>query len=284
MLYGNDTAACRSREVGQVDLKGRAALVTGAASGIGRAVAVKLAAAGAEVVLADLSAVPRWAPDGDLATDEVIRRAGGKAWFVEADVSKTDDVERLFRTVLDGRDRLDIVVSNAGIFGSSSIAETSDEEWDNFIAVNLTSQFLVCRAAIRQMLGQPILAGGARGRVVTVSSQLAFTALPGHCAYTVTKAAVAHLTRQLAVDYGGQGIIVNAVAPGRVITGTHPGERDYLETGAVDPAIALSLSRTPFSRLGTPEDVANAVLFLASDQCTFVSGHNLLVDGGWTAY
>lgn len=266
-----------------MDLSGRTAVVTGAASGIGRAVAIKLAAAGARTTVADIRSTPKWAPEGSLPTDEAIRRAGGEATFVHADVSRPGDVGQLFRTALAEYGRLDIVVSNAGIFGSSSIAETTDEEWDEFIAANLTSQFLVCRAAVRQMLQQDPLQG-ERGRVITVSSQLAFTALPGRCAYTVTKAAVAHLTRQLAVDYGRQGIVVNAVAPGRVITGTHAGEQEYLESGAVDPAIALSLSRTPFSRLGTPEDVANAVLFLASDQCTFVSGHNLLVDGGWTAY
>jgi NAD(P)-dependent dehydrogenase (short-subunit alcohol dehydrogenase family) len=117
-----------------------------------------------------------------------------------------------------------------------------------------------------------------------MSSQLAFTGPPGRCAYAVSKAGVAQLTRQLAVDYARDGIIINAVAPGRIITGTHAGEREYLETGAVDDAIAFSLSRTPFPRLGRPDDVAGAVLFLASDDCNFISGHNLLVDGGWMAY
>jgi glucose 1-dehydrogenase len=272
-----------------VELSGRTALVTGAASGIGRAVALKLAAAGASVVLADLRRTPRDAAAGSLTTDEnmttdeMVRRAGGSAVFVPADLTRAPEVAQLFATAVTEGQRLDIVVSNAGIFGSSSIAETTEEEWDEYISVNLTSQFLVCRAAVRQMLRQAPR-DGVRGRLITMSSQLAFTALPGHCAYTVSKAAVAHLTRQLAVDYGRRGIIVNAVAPGRIITGTHAGERDYLASGAADPAIAFSLSRTPFSRLGTPEDVANAVLFLASDQCTFVSGHNLLVDGGWTAY
>jgi NAD(P)-dependent dehydrogenase (short-subunit alcohol dehydrogenase family) len=100
----------------------------------------------------------------------------------------------------------------------------------------------------------------------------------------VSKAGVAQLTRQLAVDYAREGIIINAVAPGRIITGTHEGEREYLESGTVDAATAYSLSRTPFPRLGRPEDVAGAALFLASDDCSFISGHNLMVDGGWMAY
>jgi NAD(P)-dependent dehydrogenase (short-subunit alcohol dehydrogenase family) len=147
----------------------------------------------------------------------------------------------------------------------------------------LTSQFLVCRRAIELMMSQePRL--GVRGRIVNVSSQLGMTGPPARCAYAVSKAGVAQLTRQLAVDYAREGIMINAVAPGRIITGTHDGEREYLETGAVDAAIAYSLSRTPFPRLGRPEDVAGAVLFLASDDCTFISGHNLMVDGGWMAY
>ena len=179
--------------------------------------------------------------------------------------------------------RLDIVVNNAGVFGSSGLLDTSDKEWEWYMAVNLTSQFLMCRSAIRYMVDQEPR-DGVRGRIVNVSSQLAMTGPPERCAYSVSKAGVAQLTRQLAVDYARRGIIVNAVAPGRIITGTHAGEREYMETGAVDAAIEFSLTRTPFPRLGRPEDVAGAVLFLASDDCSFVSGHNLLVDGGWMAY
>jgi NAD(P)-dependent dehydrogenase (short-subunit alcohol dehydrogenase family) len=180
--------------------------------------------------------------------------------------------------------RIDILVNCAGIFGSSALLDTSDEEWARFMDVNLRSQFLACRAVIARMLGQQPAADDIRGRVVNVSSQLGVTAPPGRLAYAVSKAGVAHLTRQLAVEYAGQGVLVNAVAPGRIITGTHPGERAYLEHGTVDAATEFSLSRTPFPRLGRPADVAGAALFLASDDCSFVSGHNLMVDGGWTAY
>jgi NAD(P)-dependent dehydrogenase (short-subunit alcohol dehydrogenase family) len=133
------------------------------------------------------------------------------------------------------------------------------------------------------MLAQPLV-GGVRGRIVNVTSQHGMVGPPEYFAYAVSKAGVVQMTRQLAVDYARHGIIVNAVAPGRIITGTHPGEANYLQTGVPDDDIKYSLSRTPFPRLGSPEDVAGAALFLASDDCSFVSGHNLLVDGGWMAY
>jgi NAD(P)-dependent dehydrogenase (short-subunit alcohol dehydrogenase family) len=129
-----------------------------------------------------------------------------------------------------------------------------------------------------QMTTQPPV-HEVRGRIVNISSQHGMVGPPDFFSYGVSKGGVVQLTRQLAVDYARDGILVNAVAPGRILTGTHPGEDD--PTGA---ALAYSRSRTPYPRLGRPADVAGAALFLASDDCTFVSGHNLLVDGGWMAY
>jgi glucose 1-dehydrogenase len=264
-------------------LAGRTAVVTGASSGLGRAIAIRLASEGADVVVSDLRSDPPGGIDGALSTTEVIERSGGSAIFVLADVTKVADVERLIELGVARRGRIDVMVSNAGVFGGSSILDTTEEEWDGYLDVNLRSQFLVCRQTIGQMITQDTV-GEVRGRIVNIASQLGMTAPPQKLSYAVAKAGVAQMTRQLAVDYARHGIIVNAIAPGRIITGTHPGEREYLEHGTIDAATEYSLSRTPFPRLGRPEDVAGAALFLASDDCSFVSGHNLMVDGGWMAY
>jgi glucose 1-dehydrogenase len=266
-----------------VRLKERVVVVTGGSSGIGRAIAVRLAAEGARVVIGDLDTLPRWAPEGAVSTVELIEARGGQARQLVADVTRLEDIERLIEAALQFGGRLDVVVNNAGKVGGSSLLEATDDEWQGFLDVNLTSQFRLCRAAVTQMLTQePRLE--VRGRIVNVSSQWGFTAPPGRVAYGVTKAAIAHLTRQLAVDYAVHGVIVNTLAPGRIITGTHPGEVDYLESGVVDDDTAFSLSRTPYPRLGRPEDVAGAALFLASDDCSFISGQTIHVDGGWTIY
>jgi NAD(P)-dependent dehydrogenase (short-subunit alcohol dehydrogenase family) len=144
------------------------------------------------------------------------------------------------------------------------------------MAVNLRGPYLLCRAAVKQMLEQPLV-GDARGRIVNITSQHGMVGPPGHFAYGVGKGGLIQMTRQIAVDYGPLGIICNAVAPGKIVTGT-PGDLSATEEG-----LAYVQSRTPFARLGRAEDVAAAVAFLANES-TYVSGANLMVDGGWTAY
>jgi NAD(P)-dependent dehydrogenase (short-subunit alcohol dehydrogenase family) len=170
------------------------------------------------------------------------------------------------------------MVNNAAVFHARNILATTEDDWDSLMAVNLRGVFLCCKRALMQMTTQPPV-HEVRGRIVNISSQHGMVGPPDFFSYGVSKGGVVQLTRQLAVDYARDGILVNAVAPGRILTGTHPGEDD--PTGA---ALAYSRSRTPYPRLGRPADVAGAALFLASDDCTFVSGHNLLVDGGWMAY
>jgi glucose 1-dehydrogenase len=255
-------------------LSGRIAVVTGSASGLGRAIALRFAEEGAAVVVSDVRPDPR---EGGENTEEVIAAAGGLCARIDADISRWGDVDRLVSATVERFGRLDVMVNNAAIAGSASksLLETSESDWDEIMAVNLRGVFLCCKRAIGEMLEQPPI-GEVRGRVINISSQHGMVGAPGHVAYCTSKGGVINLTHQLAVDYGRQGVLVNAVAPGKIMTGS-PEQVD-------EEAIAYSHARTPFSRLGRPQDVAGAAAFLASDDALYVSGTNLLVDGGWMAY
>ena len=255
-------------------LSGRVAVVTGSASGIGRAIAIRLAEEGASVVVSDVRPDPR---EGGESTEQVIADAGGICIRLDADVSRWADVDRLVSGAVERFGRLDLMVNNAGIAGpaSKALLETSEEDWDQIMSVNLRGVFLCCKRAIAEMVDQEPI-GEVRGRVVNISSQHGMVGSPGHVAYSTSKGGVVNLTRQLAVDYARRGILVNAVAPGKIMTGS-PEQADPELT-------AYAQSRTPFPRLGRPADVAGAVVFLVSDDALYVSGTNLLVDGGWMAY
>lgn len=222
-------------------MNGRVAVITGSASGLGRAIAVRLAEEGAHVVVSDVRPDPR--EGGDL-TEAVIERAGGSCVRIDADASRWE-------------------------------ASTAEEDWDAIVAVNLRGVFLCCKRAIGEMLEQEPL-GEIRGRVINISSQHGMVGSPGHVAYSTSTGGVINLTHQLAVHYGRHGVLVNAVAPGKILTGS-PEQVN-------EEAIADSHVRTPFFRLGQPSDVAAAAAFLASDDAVYISGTNLLVDGGWMAY
>jgi glucose 1-dehydrogenase len=254
----------------------RCAIVTGSSSGIGRAIALRLASDGFQVVLADIRRDPL---TGGEPTEELIRRGGGTGDFVRTDVSQRPDCERVVALAVERYGSLDVLVNNAVLAGrhSKPLLDTEDADWEAMMGVNLRGPFMLCQAAVRRMLAQP-LRGDARGRIINITSQHGMVGAPGHFAYGVGKGGLVQMTRQIAVEHGRDGIICNAVAPGKIITGT-AGDLSQ------DPAsLAYVKSRTPFGRLGEPADVASAVAFLASDQATYISGVNLLVDGGWMAY
>jgi NAD(P)-dependent dehydrogenase (short-subunit alcohol dehydrogenase family) len=254
----------------------RSAVVTGSSSGIGRAIAARLAADGFWVLLADIRREPL---TGGEPTDDLIRASGGACEYVAADVADRADCDRLIARAVDQAGRLDVVVNNAALAGrhSKPLLATEDGDFDAIMAVNLRGPFMLCRAAVGQMLTQPPQ-GDARGRIVNITSQHGMVGAPGHAAYAVSKAGLVQLTRQVAVEYGRDGIICNGVAPGKIVTGT-PGDLSQNEATA-----AYVRSRTPFARFGEPGDVAAAVAFLASDAATYISGATLMVDGGWMAY
>jgi glucose 1-dehydrogenase len=251
------------------------AIVTGASSGIGRAIAIRLAADGFDVVCADVRRDPITGGD---PTEVVIAAAGGKALHVAADVALPEDCERLVAIAVDRAGRLDVLVNNAAIAGrhSKPLVDTEVADFDAVMAVNLRGAFVLSRAAVRQMLGQPPR-DEVRGRIVNITSQHGLVGAPGHFSYAVSKGGLLQMTRQIAVEHGADGILCNSVSPGKIVTGT-PGDLSADEAG-----LAYVRSRTPFSRLGRAEDVAAAVAYMASE-ASYTSGANLMVDGGWMAY
>jgi NAD(P)-dependent dehydrogenase (short-subunit alcohol dehydrogenase family) len=254
-------------------LAGKVVLVTGGSSGIGRAICRRFAAEGAAIAIADVTEEVR---EGGEPTGAILAREGHPVLFLRCDVAEEADCEAAVVDTVARFGRLDVLVNNAAISPGGSLTETTLETWNRTLAVSLTGVFLMSRAAVNVMLGQAPNAEGVRGRIVTLASQHGMVAAPENIAYGVAKAGCVQITRQIAADYARSGIVCNAVAPGKILTGK--GGR------AVEPRwLEYSRARTPWPRLGRPEDVANAALFLASDEATFITGATLMVDGGWMA-
>ncbi|MBZ9683473.1 MULTISPECIES: SDR family NAD(P)-dependent oxidoreductase [unclassified Mesorhizobium] len=253
-------------------LTNKTAIVTGGSSGIGRAIALKFAAEGAGVVIADTVEQPI---EGGESTVQLIRSAGGHAVYIRTDISDWSAVDALVGATSTQFGRLDVMVNNAAIYTSTNLVDTTPEQWRRVIGVNLTGFFYCSKRAVMQMLGQgPV--NDVRGRIINISSQHGMVACPGDFPYSVSKGGIVQMTRQIAVDHADDLIVCNAIAPGKIITGK-PGV-------ANDPhALDYSHRRTPWPRLGHPNDVAGAALFLASDMASYVTGINLMVDGGWMA-
>lgn len=253
-------------EFPRFDLTGQVALVTGAARGLGRAISLSLAHAGADVALGlrDVQA--------DAGVVSEIRKMGRRALPLQMDVSKIDQISRAVEDTVKELGKLDILVNNAGI-GAENLAESvREEDFDATLAVNLKGTFFASQAAGRVMIRQK------KGTIVNMSSQAGFAALPTESVYCMTKAAIAHLTKCLAVEWGKYNITVNAVAPTFIRT---PGT----ETALTDPAFrADTIERiAALHRIGEPMEVAGAVVFLASRAASLITGETILIDGGWTA-
>lgn len=253
-------------------LAGKVAVVTGASSGIGRAIAISFANEGAAVVVADITEQPL---EGGESTLEIIGRAGGAATFQRTDVGRWEELDLLIGNTVARHGRLDVMVNNAAIYTGTALLETEGEQWERVMRVNLTGMFNGCKRAIQQMITQEPR-HEVRGRVINLGSQQGIVTCPGDTPYGVSKAGAIYLTKQIAVDYAKELIVCNCISPGKIVTGA-PGL-------AQDPArLENARRRTPWPRFGRPEDVANAAVFLASDRASFITGSNLIIDGGWLA-
>jgi len=253
-------------------LAGKTAVVTGASSGIGRAIAASFAAEGATVVIADVTTEPL---EGGEPTADLIIRAGGEASFESVDVGRWEDIDSLIAKTVSRHGRLDVMVNNAATYSSTPLLETTVAQWERIMAVNLGGMFNGCKRAIQQMITQEPRQE-VRGRVINLGSQHGIVCAPRDTPYGVSKAGAIYLTRQIAVDYAKELIVCNCISPGKIVTGK-PGL-------AMDPTLLdYARRRTPWPRFGHPQDIANAAVFLASDRATFITGSNLVVDGGWLA-
>ena len=247
------------------DLSGRTAIVTGAGSGIGRASAAAFARAGANVVVADIDAAAASETVGKINAD------GGVASFVRTDVTSPADVAAMVAHAVDTYGRLDCAHNNAGILGASSaLAEYPDDDWERVLKVNLTSVYLCLKEEVKAFL-----AAGSPGAIVNTASFSGLVAVPFASAYVATKHGVVGLTKSAAVEYGRKGIRVNAVAPGTARTDM------MVERMAVNPKMEKALADvSPMRRIAEPTEIADAVVWLCSDEASFVNGHTMSIDGG----
>ena len=258
-----------------LDLSGQVAVVTGASSGIGQGVAIALGQAGAKVVVNY-----RGAREGADQTASAVQAAGSEALVVQADVSSEADVEDLFRQTKERFGTFQILVANAGLQQDAPAHEMSLDQWRKVIDVNLTGQFLCCRAAIREYLArgpQPEVSR-AVGKIICMSSVHERIMWAGHVNYAASKGGVMLMMQSLAQEYAEKKIRINSIAPGAIKTPINT------EAWSTPEALQKLLKLIPYGRIGEVEDIANAAVWLASDHSDYVTGASLFVDGGMTLY
>ena len=250
-------------------LQNKNAIVTGGAGGIGRATSLAFAAEGANVAIVDLNA------EAAEAVAEEIRAAGGSAVAIGADVSSEADIERVVASVVDGFGGVDVVFNNAGIIRRTTAVETTVEEWDRVFGVNVRAIFLMCKHVV------PVMAANGGGSIVNTGSGWGLKGGGQAISYCASKGAVVNMTRALAIDHGPQGIRVNSVNPGDVDTGMLRDEARQL--GQDQAGFLAEAAERPLNRMGQPSEIAAAVVWLASDESSYVTGSALVVDGGGIA-
>jgi NAD(P)-dependent dehydrogenase (short-subunit alcohol dehydrogenase family) len=240
-------------------------IITGSGSGIGRGIALAFAKEGAKVIVADC------AEEGGLETVKQIENDNGEAVFIKTDVSKADDVCNMVKICLDKYGRVDILVNNAAIVKNGSLHEISENDWNMVLDVNLKGVFLSSRTVIPEMLKI------GKGKIINISSIAGLVGIDKSCAYSASKGGIIALSREMAIEYGRNRINVNCIAPGTVRT---PATEHIFSNNEQKRNIE---NVTPYPRLGVPEDIAMAAVYLASDESDFVTGEVLVVDGGCVA-
>jgi NAD(P)-dependent dehydrogenase (short-subunit alcohol dehydrogenase family) len=251
-------------------LAGKVCLITGAGSGIGRATALLFGREGARVAAADID------PGAAEATAAAIREPGGQARALAVDVADGASVRAMLGAVMESEGRLDVLVNNAGFGIKATVEETSEEDWDRIMAVNLRGVYLGCKHAI------PLMRARGGGVIVNNASVVAVVGIRDRAAYCASKGGVAALTRAMAIDHWGDGIRINAIGPGTVQTSFH--DRLYAESPNPARLRRDMEARQVMNRLGEPEEIARAILFLAGEESSFCTGSLMLVDGGMSAW